>query len=66
MDDIAKALVPIDEAWMNEKYRVHCRGAWPEYGEDDMEYTWEYFQAMRDFFVRMAGNGRAVIFNADQ
>lgn len=66
VDDIAKALAPIDEASMKEKYRIHCRGAWPEYGEDDMEYTWEYFQAMRDFFVRVAGTGRAVIFNADQ
>lgn len=66
VEDIAKALAPIDEAWINEKYRIHCRGCWPEYSEDDMHYTWEHFQGMRDFFNRVAGTGRAVVFDADQ
>lgn len=64
--DLAAALAPIDEAWMREKYFRHCKGAWPEYGEEDFEYTWAYFGALREFYQRMAGNGRAVIFTADQ
>ncbi len=64
--DLAAALKPIEKAWMREKYFTHCEGAWPEYGEEDFEYTWEYFELVRDFFQRIAPTGRAVIFTADQ
>ena len=64
--DIVPAMQAIDKAWIREKYLMHCHGAWPEYGEEDVEYTWEYFQLLRDFFARMAGNGRAILFTADQ
>ena len=64
--DIAAALAPIDEKAMREKYFAHCKGAWPDYGEEDAEYTWAYFTELRDFFARMAGNGRAIIFTASQ
>jgi hypothetical protein len=66
VEDLAKALQPIDKKWLRAKYMRHCEGAWPEYGEDDMEYTWAYFDEVRAFFRRMAGNGRCVIFTADQ
>lgn len=64
--DLVAALRPIDKPWLADKYRTHCRGAWPEYGDEDFEYVWEYFEPLRDFLTRMAGNGRAVIFTADQ
>ena len=64
--DIAKALPAIDKAWMREKFFYHCKGAWPEYGEDHFEYTWEWFQPLRAYFIRMAGNGRSIVFTADQ
>lgn len=64
--DAANALEKIDKEWLSEKYWTHCHGAWPEYGEEDLEYTWAYFEDMRDYFRRMAGNGRAVLFTASQ
>ncbi len=64
--DIAAALEPIDKKEMRDRYFRHCKGAWPEYGEEDCEYAWEYFNEVRDFFRRMAGNGRTIIFTADQ
>ena len=64
--DLVPALKAIDEDNLRARYFKHCNGAWPEYGEEDFEYTWEYFEMLRDFFERMAGNGRAVIFTADQ
>jgi hypothetical protein len=64
--DIAAALEPIDKKEMRERYFKHCKGAWPEYGEEDSEYIWEYFNEVRDFFKRQAGNGRTIIFTADQ
>jgi hypothetical protein len=51
---------------LRRRYFKHCKGAWPEYGEEDFEYTWGWFQDMRGFFERVAGGGRAVIFTADQ
>ncbi len=64
--DLVPALQAIDRSTMKALYFKHCKGAWPEYGEEDFEYTWDYFEDVRDFFARMAGNGRAVIFTADQ
>jgi hypothetical protein len=64
--DVAKALEPIDEAWFTERYWKHCEGAFPEYGEDDLAYNWAWFPPLRDFFRRVAGTGRAVIFTADR
>jgi hypothetical protein len=64
--DIAEALKAIDKDWFRAKYFKHCDGAWPEYGEDDFEYCWEWFQGVRDFFARVAPTGRSVIFSADQ
>ena len=64
--DLVPALKAIDEDNLRARYFKHCNGAWPEYGEEDFEYTWEYFEMLRDFFERMAGNGRAVIFTSDQ
>ena len=64
--ELASALNAVDGAGMRARYFRHCKGAWPEYGEDDFDYTWEYFLLLRDFFHRMPGNRRAVIFTADQ
>lgn len=63
---LAPALDALDEADMRARYFKHCKGAWPEYGEEDFDYTWEYFEDVRDFYRRMAGNGRAVLFTASQ
>lgn len=64
--DVADALEAIDEAEFKRRYFRHCEGAWPEYGEDDAQYSWEYFQDVRAFFRRMTGSGRTILFTADQ
>ena len=66
VQDLVPALQAIDKKWMSDKYFKHCKGAWPEYGEEDFEYTWEWFETLREFYNRMAGTGRSVIFTADQ
>lgn len=65
-EDISTALAKIDKPAMRERYFRHCEGAWPEYGEEDFEYTWEYFEELRSFFLRIAGKKKAVIFTASQ
>jgi hypothetical protein len=41
-----------------------------EYGfpasEEDFRYTWHWFQQVRDFYKRAAGESRYVLFTADQ
>lgn len=66
VDELVPALEKVDKPWMRDKYFTHCRGAWPEYGEEDFEYTWAYFEDVRDFYKRIRGTGRSVVFTADQ
>jgi len=64
--DLVPSLEELNFAEIRDRYHKHCKGAWPEFGNDDLAYTWDYFQALRAFFQRMAGNGRTIIFTADQ
>ncbi len=64
--DVAEALKGIDEEWMRRKYAKHCVGAWPEYDEGFFEYLWGHFILLREFYDRMAKDGRPVIFTVDQ
>lgn len=65
--DIAIALAALDFDKFAERYRTID----PEdYGfplsDEDLQYTWEWFQSVRDLYVRAAANDRAVLFTADQ
>jgi hypothetical protein len=64
--DLAAALAPITKDWLRAKYLHHCAGAYPEFGDEDFEYTWEWFEALRAFYIRMSAEGRAVVFLVDQ
>ncbi|HSA94376.1 MAG TPA: YfbM family protein [Terriglobales bacterium] len=68
--DVALALQPISKDWFREKYfRIDPE----DYGvplvpfnEDDFEYTWAYFEEVREFYSKAAKEGRHVIFTVDQ
>ena len=64
--DLAAALEPIDDAWITKAYHRHCPGAWPEYGDEDCEYTCEWFAHLKAFYIRAAKAGRAVVFSVSQ
>ncbi len=36
------------------------------HSDEDFEYTWKYFIAVRDLFSRAAEAGRAVLFTVNQ
>ncbi len=66
--EIAKALLPISEDAMRERYLTMID---PEdydgvIGEDDFNYTWDWFENVRELYLRASINGRAVVFTADQ
>lgn len=61
---VAEALLAIDEATFRERYLRLCPGYHPNFGEEDLAYTWESFVEVRALFVKAAGAGRAVVFSA--
>jgi len=65
--DVANALQGIDEGWLRARYfelDPDDYGQMPS--EEDFEYTWSWFEPLKDFFQRAAKGGRSVIFTVDQ
>lgn len=64
--DIAQALRELSEA----EFRMRYAGLAPDYdgetGEEDLLYTWEWFQGVRDLYLQAAESGKSVLFTADQ
>lgn len=65
--DVAAALTGITDAEFRRRYFAMD----PEsYGFplslEDFAYTWEWFQSVREFWLRAAQEGRYVLFTADQ
>jgi Domain of unknown function (DUF1877) len=64
---VAAALVSIDESAFRQRYdRIDQPSYGAELDDDDFEYTWDWFQGVRDLYVRAASAGRCVLFTADQ
>jgi uncharacterized protein DUF1877 len=67
VQDVADSLKGITAGWFHEQYRsIVPKDYAPEYGEEDREYTWEYFQEVRQLYAKAAAAGRAVVFTVDQ
>lgn len=74
VNEISKALKPIEQTWFREKFTgLKRKFLWfdlTEYegplDEDDFEYTWSYFNETREFFEKASRAGRAVVFTVDQ
>jgi hypothetical protein len=65
--DVAAALPAVTEAAFRARYfKIDPAGYDGEVGEQDFGYTWEWFQEVREFWLRAAEEGRYVLFTADQ
>lgn len=63
----SKALQDIDEDALKEAYKkIKQKDYDGELGEEDFEYTWEYFEELPELFSKAADSGRAVVFTVDQ
>jgi hypothetical protein len=65
--DVASALEPLTNAWFRERYfsllpQDDYNG---KIGDEDFEYTWDWFEKVRDLYRKAAFSGRAVIFTVD-
>ncbi len=64
---VAGALANITEASFIERYRTVVPHDYaPEYGDEDRQYTWQYFQAVRELYRKAAERDRFVLFTVDQ
>jgi hypothetical protein len=64
--DIAQALRELSEAEFRQRYAHLAPDYDGEAGEEDCSYTWEWFQGVRDLYLRAAESGKSVLFTADQ
>lgn len=65
--EVARALAEVTQASFDERYRtVVPKDYAPEYGDEDREYTWEYFQALRDLYEKAANRDRFMLFTVSQ
>ena len=65
--DIDKALDAITEHEFKQKYfSIDSKSYGFELTNEDFEYTWDWFQNVRQFYSRAAADSRYVLFTADQ
>ena len=65
--DVSAALTSSSEPWLRDRYYslIDPKEYDGDHGEDDFEYTWEWFQGVCDLFKKASATGRAVIFTVD-
>jgi hypothetical protein len=64
---VAAALQPLKKDWFRTRYfAIDPKDYGPNFDEQDFEYTWDYFEGVRDFYQKAAVEGRWVIFSVDQ
>jgi hypothetical protein len=65
--DIANGLRAFTEAQFRARYDAIDRDSYgADLTDEDFEYTWHWFQIVRDLYLRAALEGRHVLFTADQ
>jgi hypothetical protein len=65
--DIANGLRPMTEAQFRARYHAIDRESYgSELTDEDFEYTWQWFQRVRELYELAANEGRFVLFTADQ
>jgi hypothetical protein len=65
--EVAAAIKDIDREWLRHKYNgIQAESYQAELSDRDFEYTWYWFQLLRDFFQRAAAADRAMLFTVDQ
>jgi hypothetical protein len=66
VQDIAGAVQNIDEPAFRKLYSDIDQADYPDFSEEDLEYTWEYFDDAKTFWQRAADESRHVLFTVDQ
>jgi hypothetical protein len=65
--EVAEAIKDIDRGWLRRKYdAVDTSNYQGVLSDDDFEYTWSWFEPLREFFQKAAAANRAMLFTVDQ
>jgi hypothetical protein len=65
--DVAAALPAVSEQEFRRRYlELDPESYGMELSDDDFEYTWQWFQGVRVFWLRAASEGRYVLFTVAQ
>jgi Domain of unknown function (DUF1877) len=66
---VAEAIRPLDKEWFRAAYFKIDSAEYTGPGqlnEQDFEYTWDWYEAVREFYEKTAAEGRWSIFTVDQ
>jgi hypothetical protein len=64
---VSEALKPITQEWFRSRYsEIDSEEYGLPSGDEDFEYTWEWFEGVRQFYQKAASDGRWAIFTVDQ
>ena len=63
---IAKEILSIDKIKLKSLYEQITNDYQGNVDDEDFEYTWEWFECVRDFYVKIAKSKKDVIFTVDQ
>ena len=67
VSDVAKALEAITKSQFRDRYnRIDEESYGFPLSDEDFEYTWEWFEGVRELYRCAAAEGRYVLFSADQ
>ena len=69
VQQVAEALRPLTKEWMRTRYFKIDPAGYGTTGmlnDEDFEYTWAWFEAVRDYYAKAAAEGRWSIFTVDQ
>jgi hypothetical protein len=65
--ELSQALAAITRPWFEERYWTQVpREYSPNYGTEDLEYTWVWFECVRDLYRKAEERGRFVVFTVSQ
>ena len=64
--EIAKAVNQLTKASLRARYFLLDLEEYSEVGEEDFEYTWQWFVSSKEFWQRAADENRSVLFTVDQ
>jgi hypothetical protein len=65
--EVAEAVKDIDRDWFRRKYDAIDTSSYQDtLSDSDFEYTWRWFVLLREFFQKVAGANRAMLFTAPQ
>jgi hypothetical protein len=65
--DIAAALPAISKEEFRRRYfAIDARSYGFPLSDEDFQYTWDWFEGVRDLYTRASQEGRFVLFSADQ